>query len=172
MKQGGTALYNVLSRAFFYVLEVMRVAIKICRVDKQDLEKFLKLQKETFLKNGDTAGPINETMTHILRDYETTDLYKVMLDDKMIGGCSIAHKGESTYRIHRLFIDPVYQNHHYGRDVMLEIMKTYNWNVIQLDTPKHQLRNRHFYKSLGFQEMFEKDVGDHYILIEFELRRN
>lgn len=147
------------------------MALQIRRIDEDALPEYWKMQIDTFLANGDTAGPIHETLEHVQRDYQRADMYQIMFDDTMIGGCCIAYEKHRTYRIQRFFISPMYQNQHYGKKAIQMILNQYDWQVLLLDTPKHQLRNLHFYKSLGFQELYEKNVGDGYILIELENRR-
>lgn len=145
--------------------------MEIKRLQKDELAAYLALQKQTFLKNGDTEGPVMETIEQVKQDFQTTDMYKIMLDDKMIGGICIGCISQEQYRIHRFFIASAYQHQHYGKEALQRLMKVYPWEVLSLDTPAHQHRNLHFYKSMGFEVVYNKRVSERYELSELEIRR-
>ena len=80
--------------------------------------------------------------------------YKVLADNRIIGGFIIFDQGNRHYELGRIFIAPDFQNQGIGTQAF-EFMWTEfpfarRWT---LGTPTWNLRTRHFYKKVGFVEV-------------------
>jgi len=88
------------------------------------------------------------------------DYYKILADKQIIGGMIVFEKGIRDYELGRIFLAPEYQNQGIGVKAFDFLWKTYylgkRWT---LGTPAWNLRNRHFYKKVGFLEIGEDGHG-------------
>ncbi len=80
--------------------------------------------------------------------------YKVLADDRIIGGLIIFPQQAGHYELGRIFIDPDFQNQGIGTQAFEFIWKEFplarRWT---LGTPAWNLRTRHFYQKVGFVEV-------------------
>ncbi|WP_436864950.1 GNAT family N-acetyltransferase [Bacillus fungorum] len=89
---------------------------------------------------------------------EELDCYKVMMDEKIIGGIIVTISGKSYGRIDRIFVDPVYQGKGIGSYVIKLIEKEYpNIRIWDLETSSRQINNHHFYKKMGYEIIFKSE---------------
>ncbi|MBM3189222.1 MAG: GNAT family N-acetyltransferase [Chloroflexi bacterium] len=88
------------------------------------------------------------------------DYFKITCGDEIIGGFIVFRKGVREYELGRIFIDPEYQNQGIGAQAFEFLWKEYplakRWT---LDTPKWNVRTRHFYKKVGFVEIGDAAHG-------------
>ena len=80
--------------------------------------------------------------------------YKVLADNRIIGGFIIFPRRPGHYELGRIFIAPGFQNQGIGTQAF-EFMWT-EFPIAQrwmLGTPAWNLRTRHFYKKVGFVEV-------------------
>ncbi len=82
------------------------------------------------------------------------EYYKIDHDGEIIGGVIVFRKKVREYEIGRIFITPRYQNQGIGKQVFELVWTLYplarRWT---LETPAWNLRNRHFYQTVGFEEI-------------------
>ncbi|ALQ68005.1 GNAT family N-acetyltransferase [Bacillus thuringiensis] len=84
--------------------------------------------------------------------------YKVIMDEKIIGGIIVTISGQSYGRIDRIFVDPVYQGKGIGSNVIKLIEEEYlNIRIWDLETSSRQLNNHHFYKKMGYAIIFKSE---------------
>ncbi|MGF9767351.1 GNAT family N-acetyltransferase [Bacillus albus] len=89
---------------------------------------------------------------------EELDCYKVIMDEKIIGGIIVTISGKSYGRVDRIFVDPVYQGKGIGSHVIKLIEEVYpSIRIWDLETSSRQISNHHFYKKLGYEIIFKSD---------------
>jgi RimJ/RimL family protein N-acetyltransferase len=80
--------------------------------------------------------------------------YKVLVDNRIIGGFIVFDQGNGHYELGRIFIAPDFQNRGIGAQAFefmwTEFPAARRWT---LGTPAWNLRTRHFYKKVGFVEV-------------------
>ena len=88
------------------------------------------------------------------------DYYKILLDGRIVGGLILLLKGYRYYEVTRIFIHPDFQNRGIGTRAFKFIWSEYpdveRWT---LGTPAWNLRTRHFYGKVGFEEVGEDGRG-------------
>lgn len=89
---------------------------------------------------------------------EELDSFKVIMDDKIIGGIIVTISGKSYGRIDRIFVDPDYQGKGIGSHVIKSIEVEYpSIRIWDLETSSRQLNNHHFYKKMGYEITFKSE---------------
>ncbi|HGH7176321.1 TPA: GNAT family N-acetyltransferase [Bacillus wiedmannii] len=89
---------------------------------------------------------------------EELDSFKVIMDEKIIGGIIVTISGKSYGRIDRIFIDPFYQGKGIGSHVIKLIEEEYaSIRIWDLETSSRQLNNHHFYKKMGYEIIFKSE---------------
>jgi ribosomal protein S18 acetylase RimI-like enzyme len=96
--------------------------------------------------------------------------YKILSDEQLIGGFVVRQKWHDHYELTRIFIDPDFQDRGIGARAIAFLEEAFaaarRWT---LDTPHWNQRTRHFYRKLGYAEVwqdphglvyFEKAVGE------------
>jgi GNAT superfamily N-acetyltransferase len=88
------------------------------------------------------------------------DYYKVVVGHQIIGGIIIFRQAAREYELGRIFIAPEFQNQGIGAQAFEFLWETYPLaKCWKLGTPVWNLRNRHFYKKVGFEELGEDGHG-------------
>ncbi|MGE1127161.1 GNAT family N-acetyltransferase [Bacillus wiedmannii] len=89
---------------------------------------------------------------------EELDSFKVIVDEKIIGGIIVTISGKSYGRIDRIFVDPDYQEKGIGSHVIKSIEVEYpSIRIWDLETSSRQLNNHHFYKKMGYEMTFKSE---------------
>lgn len=89
---------------------------------------------------------------------EELDSFKVIMDDKIIGGIIVTISGKSYGRIDRIFVDPDYQGKGIGSHVIKLIEEEYpSIRIWDLETSTRQINNHHFYKKMGYEIIFKSE---------------
>ncbi|TXR92361.1 GNAT family N-acetyltransferase, partial [Bacillus sp. SH7-1] len=89
---------------------------------------------------------------------EELDSYKVIMDEKIIGGIIVTVSGKSYGRIDRIFVEPVYQGKGIGSNVIKLIEEEYqSIKIWDLETSSRQINNHHFYKKMGYEIIFKSE---------------
>ena len=88
------------------------------------------------------------------------EYYKILLDDRIVGGIVVRLKGYQYYEVARIFIDPDFQNQGIGTQTFefmwTEYPEVKRWT---LGTPAWNCRTPHFYRKVGFVEIGEDGHG-------------
>ncbi|MEB9455299.1 GNAT family N-acetyltransferase [Bacillus anthracis] len=136
-----------------------------------DAEKLTEIMKRTFDEEaerwlcgqGDVIDyniqPPGYSSVEMMRySIEELDSYKVIMDEKIIGGIIVTISGKSYGRIDRIFVEPVYQGKGIGSNVIKLIEAEYpSIRIWDLETSSRQINNHHFYKKMGYQTIFESE---------------
>ncbi len=97
--------------------------------------------------------------------------YKILLENRLVGGIVVTISGSSCGRIDRIFIEPNSQGKGIGSKVIHlveELYPTvYTWD---LETSSRQLSNHYFYEKLGYILVFKSD--EEYCYIKKKKRKN
>ncbi|PEI76193.1 GNAT family N-acetyltransferase [Bacillus wiedmannii] len=89
---------------------------------------------------------------------EELDSFKVIMDDKIIGGIIVTISGKSYGRIDRIFVEPDYQGKGIGSHVIKSIEVEYpSIRIWDLETSSRQINNHHFYKKMGYEIIFKSE---------------
>lgn len=92
--------------------------------------------------------------------------YKIVSDGQIIGGIIVFPQRPGHYELGRMFLAPEFQNQGIGAQAFAFLWAEFPlaqcWT---LGTPVWNLRNRHFYKKVGFDE-----IGLHDGEVRFEKR--
>lgn len=107
-----------------------------------------------FSAQNETGGPPGydsvDFHSKMLRVSEA--FYKILFEDRIIGGIFIFQKSETHMELGRIFIDPEYFRKGIGTRSINYLFKKYphikRWT---LDTPKWNVRTKNFYERAGFQ---------------------
>jgi|SRR5690554_1858300 len=82
--------------------------------------------------------------------------YKILLNDKIIGGFIVFPKDSGAYELGRIFIDPACQNQGVGTKALQYMEELFSeakkW---RLGTPQWNRRNHHFYEKIGYTKVGE-----------------
>lgn len=88
------------------------------------------------------------------------EYYKILADDRIVGGFIVRVKGYQYYELSRIFVDPDFQNQGIGTQafefIWTEHPEVKRWT---LDTPAWNHRTPHFYRKVGFVEIGEDGYG-------------
>ncbi len=79
------------------------------------------------------------------------DYYKILLDDKIVGGIMAGSAGEGHKVMERIFVDPEFHRQGIGTRAFQLLWELYPLvNVWTLGTPEWNVRTKNFYEKLGF----------------------
>jgi RimJ/RimL family protein N-acetyltransferase len=88
------------------------------------------------------------------------DYYAILVEGAIVGGIIVFRKERLRYELGRIFVDPDFQNQGIGTAAFDFLWSRYpaakRW---VLGTPAWNVRNRHFYKKLGFVELGDDGRG-------------
>ncbi|MFX0095884.1 MAG: GNAT family N-acetyltransferase [Candidatus Hodarchaeota archaeon] len=140
--------------------------MKIEKAKITDIEILTQLSKITFDDDtqkhglGDEGGPPGYDSIEWQRSIMTEGLYyKIVQDNKIIGGLILFKKGKKHIEVGRIYIHPDFQNQGLGTLIFnsLETLfpQTEKWT---LDTPSWAHRNHHFYKKVGYTKVGEMSL--------------
>lgn len=137
----------------------------------QDAEKLTEIMKNTFDEEAkkwllDQEGvtdyniqpPGYSSVEMNLYMMNHLNYFKVLWDEKIVGGIIVTVSGRSYGRIDRIFIEPNFQGKGIGSTVITLIEKEFpNVRAWDLETSSRQISNHHFYEKMGFQITFETE---------------
>ena len=131
--------------------------IELKRVIEKDLLKLWKIQKESFeldLQKNIDFSPATETLEKFTEKIKSNLFYSIYYESILIGGiCIREYKRNSTWKISRIFILPLYQSKGFGSCVLKmieEIHKDVNFWI--LETPENNVKSQKFYEKNGFKK--------------------
>ncbi|WP_066062907.1 GNAT family N-acetyltransferase [Neobacillus soli] len=146
---------------------------KITKTKMIEAETLLKIQKEAFqadlkkYKDYDTS-PAAEPLEFFKYKINHSFHYTIFIGGKIAGGICIVKIKETHYRLFRIFLSANIQNRGLGSKILTQLERKFphvkEWS---LDTPKDNVRNRHFYEKLGYKKIGEQKVNERLVLIEY-----
>gem|GEM_PF-69328 len=122
-----------------------------------------KAFEEDIIRYGNRSDcPTNESLESILLKIQTHDYYTLYENDKLIGAVDVrTNEMENACHLARIYIDPRYQNLGLGKMTMHMLETLYpSASTWSLDIPFKNLRNHHFYESLGFKHVGTKVLDE------------
>ncbi len=85
--------------------------------------------------------------------------YKILYNDEIVGGIILNSKNVNHHILEGIFVDPRYHNIGIATKAMNLVFNKYPKVVWTLGTPKWNVRTRHFYEKLGFNQIGWEDEG-------------
>jgi GNAT superfamily N-acetyltransferase len=148
--------------------------IQFIRAEATDAEVLAQVSKRAFHSDIDCGAPkLGGPPGYKSSDWqrkmmELGDYFKMIAEGGIVGGMIVFRKERLRYELGRIFVDPDYQNRGIGTRAIEFLWSRYPFAKLWvLGTPAWNLRNRHFYKKVGFVELGDDGRGG----IRFE-RRN
>ena len=123
-----------------------------------DARQLTSIQAEAFDHEADlfrmenNRGPDGYDSVEATRDLITAGgMWKITLEDEIVGGMVVTVQKTGRGRINRIFIDPSRQRKGVGSMAVQLIQRMFpEVTAWELDTPSWALRNQRFYEKLGF----------------------
>lgn len=137
--------------------------MKICDVDRADLEEILTLQKLAYMPEAEYYNffhlpALIQTYEEIEKELSEKTILKAVVNDRIIGTVRAYEINETCY-IEKLAVHPDFQKNGIGKALMLEIEKYFpNAQKYELFTGHKNLRNIAIYKKLGYTIMEKIEV--------------
>jgi len=151
----------------------MRHQIQIIKATLEDAEELTRASRISFDDDtstygmGTSGGPPGYDKVEKQKFWiKTTNYYKFVLDNKIVGGMFLKSGLEfdrpssaDNYYLIRLFILPDFQNQGIGtialKFIEHEFPQAKKWT---LDTPHWAIRNHHFYEKMGYVKIREDKI--------------
>jgi len=95
--------------------------------------------------------------------------FKVLEQDRLVGGFVLSRLPDGSVQLGRAFLEPEYQNRGIGAELLRFAEGVFpETEHLVVDTPSWNLRNQHFYEQGGYVKIGEIDVGEGFILFQYE----
>ncbi|MCQ6282133.1 GNAT family N-acetyltransferase [Bacillus sp. EB600] len=150
----------------------MELSLKKSKITEAD--SLFNIQKEVFqsdLKKYQDydSSPATEHIDFFRYRLNQSLHYTVYIDGKINGGVCILILTDTHFHLFRIFLHSDCQNNGIGTTIMNEIERKFptvkTWS---LNTPKDNVRNRHFYEKLGYRKTGEQKINSRLTLIEYQ----
>ena len=149
--------------------------IELKRVMIDDIDKIIKMQKESFKPlmdryHDDDINPYNESYEKVKYKIENYFYYFIVIDGKVVGAIAINDKKDgSKKKIAPLYILPEFQNRGYAQLAIKEVEKIHGKDNWRLDTILEEKGNCHLYEKFGYKQTgkFEK-ISDSQTIVFYE----
>ncbi len=139
------------------------ISFKLAR--PADAEALTEVQTHTFDDDsrqhgqGERGGPPGyDSVGWQRRIMKQGSYYKILDDDRIIGGIIVFKIGESCYNLGRIYLAPEYQNRGIGAQALAFIEQAIPARRWTLDTPSWAIRNQHFYEKYGYVKVGEEKI--------------
>ncbi|MHA1727606.1 MAG: GNAT family N-acetyltransferase [Promethearchaeota archaeon] len=147
--------------------------MKIERANKEDMKTLTHISTITFDEDSrkhnqsEKGGPPGYDSIQWQNDIITKGIYyKIIHEEKIIGGVILFKKGRDHIEFGRIYILPDFQNKGFGTKVFSLLENRFSeikkWT---LNTPTWAIRNQHFYEKLGYIKIGEQTMDDGFSLI-------
>lgn len=150
------------------------IKLDIKKANVQDASALQYIEQKAFeediIRYGDRSDcPANESMESIALKIQMHDYYALYENDRLIGAADVrTNEVESACHLARIYIDPRYHNLGIGKIAMQMLESLYPAAVVwSLDTPFKNLRNQHFYESLGYKYVGTKVIDEVLSLFDY-----
>lgn len=134
--------------------------IELTNIEEKDLYEFAELAIDSFDDDKKTYGsypPLINIERRTLRIAANGHIFKIVKDNKMVGGVIVFKNNNVTYTLGSIFIDPAFQNQGIGQQIILKIEGKFpNAKKWVLDTPYLSFRNHYFYEKMGYVKTGEE----------------
>ena len=134
---------------------------EIHETDIQDLTRVMTrafdddAQKHLGVERGGPEGyDTSEFFRKWLFGYKESEGYKILLEDKIIGGFIVWIFAHGKNQLGTIFVDPAHQDRGIGTQAWQFIEAAYpDTRQWELGTPIWAVKNHHFYEKCGFQRV-------------------
>lgn len=139
---------------------------------KEDVVKLIEVQNESFKDDYIMYGECpayNETEEAIARQIREYNVYKIIVDEEIIGDIIVRERENKNYYLRVLSIIPKWQGYGIGAKA-IEFIEKDNPDALEweLVTPFKSERNNHFYKKMGYEKIGERIHSDILTLCEYK----
>lgn len=143
------------------------VKITLERAEETDAEVLAEISKRAFESDVECGAPElggppgYDSPRSVVGNIRYTDYYKIVYDYLVVGAILVCPRSENHCEVCGLFVDPVFQNKGVATRAFSLIYELYpGTRVWTLGTPEWNVRTRHFYEKLGFEQIgWTKDPG-------------
>ncbi len=124
----------------------------------EDAETLLTIQRSAYQVEAElyqdwTIAPLTETLEELQHDIETITVLVGETGGRIVGSVRGALDFQKVCHIGRLVVDPQYQGHGYGQQLLLAIESEFpQAKAFTLFTGHQSVRNLHVYQKLGYYE--------------------
>ncbi|MEQ3594245.1 GNAT family N-acetyltransferase [Bacillus albus] len=138
------------------ILDAEKLTEIMTKTFDEEAKRWLSVQGDVIDYNIQPPGYSSVEMMKY--SIEELDSFKVIVDEKIIGGIIVTISGKSYGRIDRIFVDPVYQGKGIGSFVIKLIEEVYpSIRIWDLETSSRQINNHYFYKKMGYEIIFKSE---------------
>jgi ribosomal protein S18 acetylase RimI-like enzyme len=131
--------------------------MEIAKAQIEDLKQILELQKLCYTENATRYNdfniePMTQTMDEIEKDFSKCIILKAFNESNIVGSVR-AYQKDGTCYIGRLIVHPANQNQGIGKNLMLEIEKSFKETKrFELYTGFRDEKNLYLYNKLGYAQ--------------------
>jgi GNAT superfamily N-acetyltransferase len=143
------------------------MSVSFKRAEVQDAASLVRVAIAAFHQDSilypeiEVGGPPGYDSPAVMRQKIVEDeCYKILEDDRIIGGIVVFVREDGHYHLDLIFISPDRHNRGIGTQAMQFIEDAYPATRWTLDTPTWAIRNIHFYEKLGYIRVGETEDGD------------
>ncbi len=146
--------------------------IKLEKIWAEDIYEINRIQRLAFIDSYHRykfCPAFEATDEQMISFLEKAKAYKILLNEMIIGSVFIYIISDNLYELDTISIDPQFQNMGIGGKVIRLIENLYSTvQTWTLSTPETDYRNRHFYESLGYQQVGAEFVNEYLNLIRYK----
>ena len=143
---------------YLKLMEVNMISIK--RAEKADAAEITNIKIAAYNKEintylGRDGGPPGYNKVESELDIIENHLaYKILLDERIIGGFFLYYEGGDILHFEDFVINPEYQGNGYGYETLCTVQKMYpEIRIWKLSTPVFSVGNQHLYEKFGYVEV-------------------
>ena len=138
--------------------------IKLLKASKEDAKTLVNIQLRAFSIDVDICGegpPGYDSVERQIKLMESHIYYKIVDDDKLIGGFYIHTRQKGHYEIVRLFVDPTHQGKGIGCAALKHIEGLFaDLEVLELEASDFRKDNHAFYENRGYVKVGEREYSE------------
>ncbi|UOR10840.1 GNAT family N-acetyltransferase [Halobacillus amylolyticus] len=128
---------------------------EILEAKPEDASEILRIQKKAYrseaeLYNDYDIQPLQQTVSSVEKDFESSFILKYVLDGEIVGSVR-ASQENGTCHVGKLMVDPAFQGRGIGKELMQEIESRYENVRFELFTGSKSTKNIAFYEKLGYK---------------------
>jgi len=140
--------------------------IRIIPAEKEDAGELAKMSKKAFDSDievgapGPGGPPGYDSSEAQIRFMKFLEYFKILSDDKTVGGIMVGSAGNKHKVLERIFVDPAFHRKGIGTQACELLWECYPGVALwTLGTPEWNVRTKLFYEKLGFIQV-GWDLGD------------
>jgi replication factor A1 len=136
----------------------MEDATQLAEISKRAFHSDIHVGAPTKKKDGSTnegGGPPGyDSPEFQARMMKVCRYYKIIYDERIVGGLIASRRRLGHYELERIFVDPEYHNREIATRAFEQVSRMYpDAKIWTLGTPEWNVRTKHFYEKLGFVQI-------------------